>query len=330
MRKALITGCAGMIGANLSRHLLERGWQVEGVDDLSGGYEEFLPSHPHFQFHAFSLEDAGRLRRLCDEVRPECVYHLAAYAAEGLSPFIRGFNYRNNVVTSAHVINECVRHNAKLVFTSSMAVYGEPPPPFVETMTPAPVDPYGIAKYAVEMDIRQAAAQFGLRYTILRPHNVLGLYQNIWDRYRNVVGIFLHSTLKGEPMLIYGDGEQTRAFTDVRYCLEPMARLADGHDHEVYNIGADRHLTVKAIAETVRQVAAEHGLKAEVRHVEARHEVKHAWCDHTKVIRELGFRDETRAEELVAEMFRWARTQPDRVLKKMDYEIDKGMYSFWK
>ena len=101
------------------------------------------------------------------------MFHFAAYAAEGLSPFIRNFNYRNNVIASANIINYCVNNNCKLIFTSSMAVYGDQDAPFTERMTPKPIDPYGIAKYAIEMDIQQASHQFGLKYNkaLVCPEN---------------------------------------------------------------------------------------------------------------------------------------------------------------
>lgn len=113
-----------------------------------------------------------------------------------------------------------------------MAVYGDQEPPFNEEMRPSPIDPYGVAKYGVEVDLELARKQFGLRYNIIRPHNVLGKYQNIWDRYRNVIGIFIRKTLNGQPILVYGDGEQTRAFSDIKYYMEPFDLLLDGFDGE--------------------------------------------------------------------------------------------------
>ena len=109
--------------------------------------------------------------------------------------FIRNYNYRNNVICSANIINECINHDTKMVFTSSMAVYGGQEPPFTEDLRPQPIDPYGVAKYSVEVDLALAGEQFGLKYNIVRPHNVLGKYQNIWDRYRNVIGIFIRKTI---------------------------------------------------------------------------------------------------------------------------------------
>ena len=329
MKKILITGCAGLFGANLSRRLLEKGYEVIGIDDLSGGYSDFLPEHSNFKFIEGDLETYD-MDGLFDSFKPHVVFHFAAYAAEGLSPFIREFNYRNNLIASTRVVNQCIKHSAKLVFASSIAVYGDQELPYTEDMNPAPEDPYGIAKYAVEMDIKQAGEQFGLKYTIVRPHNVLGIYQNIWDMYRNVIGIFIRKILKGEPLIIYGDGEQTRSFSDISYCLNAFEKLIDGHDGETFNIGADKEYSLNEVTELVKTIASKYGYRTKITYGEERHEVKHAICDHTKAKESLEFVDDTNLESLIEQMFLWAKDQPERPSEKMEYEIEEGMYSYWK
>lgn len=325
--KILITGVAGLIGSHFSRHLLEKGYKVYGIDDLSGGYEDNLPFGEGFHFYCGSITNKTWFDAIFESIKPEYVYHFAAYAAEGLSPFIRNFNYTNNLIGSVNVINNCVRFNSKLIFTSSMAVYGVGEPPFLESDTPDPKDPYGIAKYAVEMDIRQAGDQFGLRYTIVRPHNIVGIYQNIWDKYRNVIGIWIRQVLKGKPITIFGDGLQTRAFSDIKFYLEPLEKLVTTGDGEIYNLGADQEYRLKDVAEMVQQA---HSPTTPIEHLEERHEVKHAFCSHIKAKHELGFEDNTNLSETIKEMFDWAKTQPDREVKQMPYEIEKGMYEYWK
>ena len=188
--RVLVTGCAGLLGANYTRHLISQGHEVLGIDDLSGGHKDFIPSSRttnNFTFFKFNLENRKKVSEIFKQHKPEVVFHFAAYAAEGLSPFIRNYNYRNNLISSVNLINECISHDSKIVYTSSMAVYGDQSPPFTEDMSPRPIDPYGIAKYAVEQDLRVAGEQIWLRYNIVRPHNVLGIYQNAWDRFRNVI-----------------------------------------------------------------------------------------------------------------------------------------------
>ena len=329
--KIFVTGCAGLLGANYTRHLLSNGHELIGIDDLSGGYKAFVPKGEKFSFIKLNLERRKKIVELFDEHKPEVLVHFAAYAAEGLSPFIRNYNYRNNLICSANLINECIKHNTKVIFTSSMAVYGEQEPPFTEDKKPQPVDPYGIAKYAVESDLKLAHDQCGLRYNIVRPHNVLGIYQNIWDKYRNVIGIFIRKTLDGQPILIYGDGEQTRAFSDIKYYMDPFDRLlSDEFNGEIFNIGADKYFTLNEVAETVQRIGKKYEYEVSIEHGEPRHEVKHAYCDHTKAKTVLDFRDETNLEELIESMFVWAMNQPNRKVKEMEYEITDGMYDYWK
>ena len=328
--KIFVTGCAGLLGANYTRHLLANGHEVVGIDDLSGGYKAFLPKGEKFTFAKFDLERRKKVVELFEEHKPDILLHFAAYAAEGLSPFIRNFNYRNNLICSANLINECIARDTKFIFTSSMAVYGEQEPPFTEDKRPQPIDPYGIAKYAVECDLKLAHEQFGLRYNIVRPHNVLGIYQNIWDKYRNVIGIFIRKTLNGEPILVYGDGEQTRAFSDIKYYMEPFDKLLTDYDGEIFNIGADKHFTLNEVAQAVQSIGKKYGYEVPIEHGEPRHEVKHAYCDHTKAKTMLDFKDETNLDELIESMFVWAMKQPNRKVKKMEYEVTKDIYEYWK
>jgi UDP-glucose 4-epimerase len=328
--KIFVTGCAGLLGSNYTRHLLSNGHEVIGIDNLSGGYKAFLPKMENFTFVKFDLERRKKVVKLFEEHKPDALFHFAAYAAEGLSPFIRNFNYRNNLICSANLINECITHNTKFIFTSSMAVYGEQEPPFTEDKRPQPIDPYGIAKYAVECDLKLAKEQFGLRYNIVRPHNVLGIYQNIWDKYRNVVGIFIRKTLNGEPILVYGDGEQTRAFSDIKYYMNPFDHLLTDFDGEIFNIGADKYFTLNEVAETVQKIGKKYGYEVPIEHGEPRHEVKHAYCDHTKAKSMLKFEDKTNLEELIESMFVWAMKQPNRKIKVMQYEVEKDIYDYWK
>ena len=211
-----------------------------------------------------------------------------------------------------------------------MAVYGDQQAPFTEDKRPQPIDPYGIAKYAVEVDLKVAHEQFGLRYNIVRPHNVLGIYQNIWDRYRNAIGIFIRRTLNNEPILVYGDGEQTRAFSDIKYYMEPFDKLMSDHDGEIFNIGADKYFSLNEAAETVKKIGEKYGYNPTIEHVQPRHEVKHAYCDHTKAKSLLDFEDKTNIEELVDSMFVWAMKQPNRKMRQMEYEVTKDIYDYWK
>ena len=327
--KVLITGVAGLLGSHFSRYLLDKGYEVYGIDDLSGGYLDYIDSG--IDFNEFNLLNTDVLERTFVEVKPDYVYHFAAYAAEGLSPFIRNFNYTNNLLCSINVINECIKNDIKkIIFTSSMAVYGEGKPPFKETDIPHPIDPYGISKYAVEMDLAQACNQFGLNYAIARPHNVIGIYQNIWDKYRNVIGIWIRRVLNNEPIQIFGDGEQKRAFSDIKYCLQSLEKLMILGNNEIFNLGSDKEHTLNEVADIVGTIANDFGYDPTLEYVEQRHEVKNAYSNHDKAKKELGFEDKTDIKETIKEMFKWAILQPHRETKHINYELEKGMYNYWK
>lgn len=328
--KIFVTGCAGLLGANYCRHLLDHGHEVIGIDDLSGGYKDFLPVHNNFKFFELNLEHSSQVEALFKTHKPDVVFHFAAYAAEGLSPFIRNFNYRNNLLCSANLINACITYDAKIIFTSSMAVYGNQETPFTEDLRPKPIDPYGIAKYSVEQDLAVSAEQFGLRYSIIRPHNVIGIYQNIWDKYRNVIGIFIRRALNRLSIPVYGDGEQTRAFSDIKFYMSPFDKLINHFDGEIFNIGADHYYSINEVAKIVQQISAKYGFETHIEHKEARHEVKHAYCNHDKAARLLNFKDNTQPHELIEEMFVWAMNQPERAVKLMPYEVTRGIYEYWK
>jgi UDP-glucose 4-epimerase len=327
--KVLITGCAGLLGSHLSKHFLETGYEVVGIDNLSGGYFEFID--PRVQFYQIDLNDLNALDYVFRTHDIDCVFHFAAYAAEGLSHWIRNYNYTNNVLASVNVINSCIKHNVeKIIFTSSMAVYGSQSPPFIEDMKPAPEDPYGIAKYAVEQDLKAASDHFGLRYTIVRPHNVIGIQQNIWDRYRNVIGIWIRQVLNGQNISVFGDGMQTRAFSDIKYYMEPFHKLVTEGDGEIFNIGADEEISILEAAKIVRAIGKGYGYESDIVHLEPRNEVKFAYCDQTKAKEVLGFKDETVLWWTFEQMFKWAMDQPKREVKNIEYELEKGMYSFWR
>src|SRR5215203_4580423 len=252
MAKSLITGGAGFIGSHVARHCLALGQEVVVLDDLSGGFEDHLPRGVLFVNGSITNEEL--VTELFEEHRFDYVYHLAAYAAEGLSHFIRRYNYNTNLIGSINLINEAVKHKVKcFVFTSSIAVYGKGQLPMTETLTPEPEDPYGVSKYAVELDLRAAYEMFGLNYVVFRPHNVYGENQNIGDKYRNVIGIFMNQIMQGESLTIFGDGSQTRAFSYIDDVAIPIAKSVNVREayNQVFNIGADKPYTVNELATVV-------------------------------------------------------------------------------
>lgn len=325
----LVTGAAGFIGSHVVGELLARGYEVVGLDDLSGGFRRNLDDRATFV--RGSILDVELVDRLFDEHGFAYVFHLAAYAAEGLSHFIRRFNYQNNLIGSVNLINAAVRHEVRcFVFTSSMAVYGGATPPVTEDMPTAPKDPYGVAKAAVEQDLRASRETFGLRYIIIRPHNVYGERQNIGDRYRNVVGIFMNRILRGDPLSIFGDGTQSRAFSyisDVAPIIAEAIERPEAYD-QIFNVGADHPVTINELGETVSRVM---GVPFRPRYLPERFEVKHMYPSHEKARALLGYQGRVALDDGLRAMAEWVKRVGARASKPFEgIEIERNLPPSWR
>lgn len=305
---SLVTGGAGFIGSHVAEAVSAMGEDVIVLDDLSGGFRENVVGD-RVRLVEGSINDVRLVNDLFERYRFTHVYHLAAYAAEGLSHFIKRFNYENNLIGSINLINAAVNHGTSVfVFTSSIAVYGRNQVPMCEEMSPQPEDPYGIAKYAVEMDLAEAHRMFGLDYVIFRPHNVYGERQNIGDPYRNVLGIFMNQILQDKPMTVFGDGRQTRAFTHVLDVAPIIAAapLRPAALNNVFNVGADQPVSVGDLAQVVARAL---GVSPQITFLPARDEVVHAFSSHDRVRAVFG--DLVRGvglEDGVRQMAEWVRS----------------------
>jgi UDP-glucose 4-epimerase len=328
VKKAIVTGAAGFIGSHVVDHLLDQDCAVVALDDLSGGFTDNVNSRA--KFVQGSVTDASLIAALFAEHRFDYVFHLAAYAAEGLSHFIRRFNYENNLIGSVNLINAAVNHDVKcFVFTSSIAVYGRNQLPMTEELVPQPEDPYGVAKYAVELDLRAAHELFGLRYIVFRPHNVYGERQNIGDKYRNVVGIFMNNILQGKPLPVFGDGEQTRAFSYIGDVAPVIARSVEvpAAHNEVFNVGAEQPYTVNELARATCRVM---GVEFRPQYLPARNEVKHVYSAHAKVQRVFGCQPQFGLEQGLQRMATWVRSVGARQSKKFgSVEVSRGLPPSW-
>jgi UDP-glucose 4-epimerase len=330
MKHVLVTGGAGFIGSHVTDELLQRGYDVTVLDDLSGGSRDNVPQGA--EFVVGSITDIDLVERLFRMHKFEYVCHFAAYAAEGLSHFIKRFNYTNNLLGSVNLMNASINAGVRcFAFTSSIAVYGASQVlPMTEETPPHPEDPYGVAKFAVEQELSINKRFFGLDYVVFRPHNVYGERQNIGDRYRNVVGIFMNQVMQGKPMSVFGDGLQTRAFSYIGDIAPIMADVLDtpAAYNQVFNIGADTPYTIVALADAV---AAAMGVRPEVRHLPARDEVKDAYSSHDKLQRVFGERPTTTLAAGLARMAEWVRRHGARTSQPFGHiEVRKNFPVAWR
>lgn len=314
MSTILVTGGAGFIGSHVADELINAGNKVIVLDDLSGGFMENV--NKNVIFVEGSVVDSKLIKKLFNKHNFEYVFHLAAYAAEGLSHFIKRFNYTNNLIGSVNLINESILHDTKcFVFTSSIAVYGKNQLPMKEDMVPLPEDPYGIAKLAVEQELKVSKEMFGLDYIIFRPHNVYGERQNTGDKYRNVIGIFMNQVMQNKPMTIFGDGTQTRAFSyiaDIAPTIAKSINNVKAHG-EIFNIGADIAYTVKELAKVT---ARAFNIDPQIVYLKPRNEVQHVFSDHSKVKKFFGKINNIPLEEGIRRMAAWAKSVGARKSKE--------------
>ncbi len=326
---ALVTGGAGFMGSHVADALITRSHSVTVLDDLSGGFVENVPFGA--EFVQGSITDCDLVDHLFDRGAFDYVFHLAAYAAEGLSHFIKRFNYTNNLMGSVNLINASINHGVKcFVFTSSIAVYGTSPELPMTEETPAhPEDPYGIAKLAVEQELRVCREMFGLDSIVFRPHNVYGERQNIGDRYRNVVGIFMNRILKGDAMPVFGDGTQTRAFSYIGDVAPMIAESVDvpAAYNQTFNVGSDQPCSVNSL---VAAVARAMGAPPEAVYLPARKEVINAFSAHENVRRVFGSRRGHTLDEGLARMAAWVRAHGARETRSFaDIEVVKNLPAAW-
>jgi len=329
MEKALVTGGAGFIGSHVTAELVKRGLEVVVLDDLSGGFTDNVV--PAARFVQGSINDLELIDHLFATEKFDYVFHLAAYAAEGLSHFIKRFNYHNNLIGSINLINASINTAVKcFVFTSSIAVYGTSPElPMTEETVPHPEDSYGIAKLAVEMELKTCKEMFDLNSIIFRPHNVYGEKQNIGDKYRNVVGIFMNQILQDQPMTIFGDGKQSRAFSyigDIAPIIAESVYVPQAYN-QIFNIGADQPYSVNDLAVATARAM---GKEPNILHKPARNEVQHAYSSHDKVRAVFGSRALHSLEEGLECMAQWVKEHGARKSSKFEnIEVMKNFPRAW-
>lgn len=328
-KTCFVTGGAGFVGSHITDHLVAGGANVIVIDDLSGGYRENI--HPVARFIQKDLNDLT-----LDDIRSvEVVYHLAAHPEEGLSVFMPYKNTYNNYLSSLKLLAAAVETGVKtIIFASSIAAYGaNPRPPFREDDPLDPVDPYGIGKAAVERLLKLYSQEFGFNYVIFRPFNIYGVRQDLRSPYRNVLGIFINRLMKGLPPIIFGDGQQQRAFTHISDVAPVLASA--GFDSrcfgQIINLGSDRPVTVNHIAKLVLE--SFHSDLKPIYHPHRPFEVDIAYSDISRARSLLDFDPKADLETEIPKMVEWARKMGPQELRRYgseDFEITKKVPEAWQ
>lgn len=301
--KILITGNLGFIGSHVQDKLIELGHEVIGIDSLVGGFKRNLNTKT--KMYIQDLRDKDGVDTIFKLNTPDLVMHLSADATEGRSQFTPISATENNLLASVNVFTSAIRYGAKkIIFTSSMSVYGDQLPPFGEELPTRPVDVYGVNKAATEKILQVLCEVHGVEWLIIRPHNVFGERQNIRDAYRNVVGIFMNRIMGGFPPLVYGDGEQVRSFTYIDNITPCFVKALDVSG-EIINVGPIETQTINYLAKTVLK-EFESDLKPQY-YPDRPKEVKQAHCTMHKAQRLLGYETLVSFEEGIHRMVKWAK-----------------------
>jgi UDP-glucose 4-epimerase len=309
--KVLITGVAGFMGSHLADAFLAKGYDVVGIDNLLGGYEENVPSG--VDFHNIDLDNLELIQPLFEDV--DLVVHTACTAYEGLSVFSPSLVVRNTMQITTNIMSACVKAKVKkIVHLSSMARYGtQDVVPFVESMTPKPQDPYGIAKYGAELMIKNIADTHGIDYVILVPHNIIGPRQKFDDPYRNVASIMINRMLQGKQPIIYGNGEQKRCFSFMQDVTDPLmiACETDVAHGRIVNIGPDEEFVT--INELAYKLSIILDFKLEPIYMPGRpQEVFHANCSANLSRELLNYKTTTSLEAGLVELVNWIKSKGSR------------------
>lgn len=303
--RVLVTGNAGFMGSHLVNTLIAQGHEVHGIDDLSGGFTRNInPRCRHVQLDL----SAPSAFEIVKGIAPDVLFHLAADATEGRSQFTPMSSTRRNLMSYINTLTGAVAGGVrKVVLTSSMSVYGAQIPPFSEDMPRAPEDVYAVNKASMERITEILASVHGFKYTIVRPHNVFGENQNIQDPYRNVIGVFMNRILNGNPPIIYGDGQQTRAFTHIDNFTPYLAEtlFSGPTDSQIINIGPTEAFSINYVADVVLEAMGSN--LRPIYYPSRPLEVKHAFCTVDKAMELLGYVTIVPLEEGIQRMANWAK-----------------------
>lgn len=316
-KKVVITGISGLLGSTYARYLITRGdYEVVGIDNMIGGVEGNVPEKA--EYIRGDIQDTSLLTEICKGA--DCVFHTAALPYEGLSVFSPACTVNSIVSGTVSVASACLANNVRLLINcSSMARYGDQQPPFTEDMQRKPVDPYGLAKAQAEEHLELLHEIHGLNFVTVVPHNVIGVGQRYYDPFRNVVGIMINRTLQGKPIIVYGDGEQKRSFSNVYDCIEAVYKIMTSDRDiakEVYNIGPDdNEISIKQLAYKVGHFCEKY---PNLQHFPDRpREVKNAFCSSDKIRKEFNYNATITVDYTLKNMIDWIKPQ----VREFEYHL---------
>jgi UDP-glucose 4-epimerase len=304
IERVLVTGGCGFIGANLVRFLRERTpWRVRVIDNMQTGDPGHVSEELADVFEG-NVSDPKALESALEGI--DAVIHLAS--TTGVVPSVEDpvWDFEGNPLPTFRLLDACRRKGIdRVVFASSGATLGEAQPPVNEEVLPRPLSPYGAGKLAGEAYCQAFAASHGMQTAALRFSNVYGPFS--LRKKGNAVPNFIRTCLSNEPMVVYGDGMQTRDFIYVEDLCDCIHRAAttDGIGGEVFQVAMGAETSILDLAELVRKVI---GAESEIRFEPKRAgEIYKSWADISKARRVLGFDPQIDLEEGITRTVDWYR-----------------------
>jgi UDP-glucose 4-epimerase len=314
--KVFITGIQGLLGSTFANYMYSKGHIVVGIDNGIGGIESnVLPGITVYKADILGTEFLKGIM-----YGSEVVFHAAALPYEGLSVFSPTITATSIVSGTLSTAVAAIHNKVRLFINcSSMARYGEQTPPFTEDLNPSPVDPYGLAKVQAEQHLALLSKLHGLNYVTVVPHNVIGVGQRYFDPFRNVVGIMINRTLQDKPIIVYGNGEQKRSFSNVNDCIQAVEKIAESSrdlNGQVYNIGPDdNEISIMQLAE---KVAFHCDTTLKISYFPDRPvEVKNAFCSSDKITRDFNYKARISVDDTIKEMVNWIKPR----VKSFEYHL---------
>lgn len=317
MKNVLITGIAGFMGSHLAQSLLDRGYNVYGIDNLIGGYESNVPKDVIWWIQ--DLSDLNAIEPMFKDI--DLVIHTACTAYEGLSVFSPSMITKNTFGITSTVLSASIKNGVKkFIHMSSMARYGtQDTIPFTENMIPKPQDPYGIAKYAAELLVKNISDTHGMDYVILVPHNIIGPKQKYDDPFRNVASIMINRMLSGKQPIIYGDGNQKRCFSFISDVISPIIKACETNivNGKIINIGPDEEfISINDLSKIIANIL---NFDLNPIYFEGRpQEVKHANCSADLARELLDYKTTISLKEGLTELCEWIKFQG---IKDFNYHL---------
>ena len=321
--KIFITGIAGFLGANLAEYYLKKNFEVSGCDNLVGDTLENIDTKK-IKFFEANCENLDEMTKIMKDV--DIVIHSAAYPHERLSSFSPYLICKSNYIGSVSVFTAAIQNNVKrIVFCSSMARYGNVTPPFTEDQKVKPVDPYGVSKLAAEQTLKILADTHSIEYNIAVPHNIIGPKQKYDDPYRNVVSIMTNLILQKRRPIIYGNGEQTRNFSDIVdciYCIDKLA-LDKNIKSQTFNIGPDEDSI--SINELYKMLCNKLQYnEPAVYYADRPNEVKHAICSSDKARKMLDYKTTVNLSDSIDGVINYIK---DKGAKDFEYNYELEIHN---